>query len=154
MIKIINFEPRISLIFHDNFLENYTIGFISSYFTRITLVVQWWIQSKKRLLDHWVLGVLILGFFPAYTTKLDLLILNDLYFSSSFILFYSCSCFFFFASSICLKMKLCPSLSISALLLLKSVLMLKNIGPISASQWGSTMVTQFIYSREVMTNSW
>ena len=51
---------------------------------------------------------------------------------------------------------LSPSFSNSALLLLLvySPFTLKNIGPISANQYGSAVVTQLIYYFDVITSSW
>ena len=41
----------------------------------LNLKIALFFNQKNRLFDHWVLGVLNLGFLPAYTTKFDLPIL-------------------------------------------------------------------------------
>lgn len=96
------------------------------------------------------------GSFPIYPTY-SLLNARSFFSFYSFCNFRSSSSFFFFlASSSCFAIMLSPYFSNCALLLFpeNSPLTLKNMGPSSANQYGSTVVTQLMYSREVMTSSW
>lgn len=95
-----------------------------------------------------------IGNFPVSTTYPLFTILYFLYFYSILAFFYSSWSFFFFAYSSCFIIKFCPYFYNSALLLLpvNYPFTLKNIGPNYASQWGSTIVAQFMYYFEVITN--
>ena len=95
------------------------------------------------------------GSFPAYDTYSLRKARSFFYFYYRNSFFYYYYFFFLFAYSSCLAIKLSPSFYSWALLLFpeKSPFTLKNIGPSSASQYGSTVVTQLIYYREVITSS-